>query len=193
MFFDHLSYFIPPTNVLPNLIGFISRLTAPTMALFIAEGYHYTSNINKYMKRLFIFAVISYIPYCLYRTAQLFPIQLFSGNTTPLFFRATGAIVNEPYVSLSYINSTLVIHETSVIFTLFLGLIAIYLWDRVNISKIAKVIITGFMIWISAFANWQFYLIFMCLIFYFLKDNPKKMWIAYSIVGILYIYGYTIC
>ena len=84
MFFDHLSYFIPPTNVLPNLIGFISRLTAPTMALFIAEGYHYTSNINKYMKRLFIFAVILYIPYCLYRTAQLFPIQLFSGNITPL-------------------------------------------------------------------------------------------------------------
>lgn len=78
------------------------------------------------------------------------------------------------------------------IFTLFLGLFSIYLWDKVNIPKFAKIIITGFIFWLSAFADWQFYLISMCLIFYFLKNNPKKMWIAYSIVDLMYTFTVTL-
>lgn len=41
----------------------IGRLTAPIMWFFIAEGFHYTRNVKKYISRLFIFAVISHFAY----------------------------------------------------------------------------------------------------------------------------------
>ncbi len=44
------------------------------------------------------------------------------------------------------------------------------------------------MIWVVAFADWKYYLILMCLIFYFLKEHPKLMWVSYSIVALLYIF-----
>ena len=159
------------------------------MALSVAEGYHYTRNVKKYMKRLFIFSIISYIPYVLYRTESILPVQLFSGSATPVFYREAGATLIEPHIFIQSINSVLVIHETSVIFTLFLGLCTIYLWDKIEISKYLKLAITLLILWISAFANWQYYLILLCLIFYFLKDNPKKMWISFSIVALLYIFS----
>ena len=192
MLFDHLSYFFPQDNPIVIIIGIISRLTAPTMALSIAEGYYYTRNIKKYMKRLFIFSVISYVPYVMHRTGNIMPIQLFQGSATPEFTRQTGAIVIEPNIFLSSINSVLVIHQTSIIFTLFLGLCTIYLWDKINISKYLKLIITLLILWISAFANWQYYIVLLCLIFYFLKDDFKKMWIAFSIVALLYIFSVTL-
>ena len=189
MLFDHISYFFPSTNPIVIVIGMISRLTAPTMALSIAEGYHYTRDVKKYMERLFIFAIISYIPYVLYRTGTIIPIQLFKGTVVPEFVRVTGAIVAEPYLILSSINSVLVVHETSVIFTLFLGLCTIYLWDKINLPNYLKLIITLLILWISSFANWQYYLVLLCLIFYFLKDDPKKMWAAFSVVALLYIFA----
>ncbi|MBR3150112.1 MAG: conjugal transfer protein TraX [Eubacterium sp.] len=45
------------------LLHAIGRLTAPIMWFFIAEGFHYTRNVKKYMSRLFIFAVISHFAY----------------------------------------------------------------------------------------------------------------------------------
>ena len=45
------------------LLHAIGRLTAPIMWFFIAEGFHYTRNVNKYISRLFIFAVISHFAY----------------------------------------------------------------------------------------------------------------------------------
>ena len=122
MLLDHISYLFPLNNPIVMFIGFISRLTAPTMALSVAEGYHYTRNVKKYMKRLFIFSIISYIPYVLYRTESILPVQLFSGSATPVFYREAGATLIEPHIFIQSINSVLVIHETSVIFTLFLAI-----------------------------------------------------------------------
>ncbi|MEH7236439.1 TraX family protein [Bacillus sp. JJ1562] len=67
MFFDHLvAGFIPQET----LAGFVSRIpgrvVAPIFCYFIAMGYFYTSNINKYIERLVIFAAISHFPYVLY-------------------------------------------------------------------------------------------------------------------------------
>lgn len=93
MLFAHIGYFLPPSSTAFVVVNFISRLTAPTMALFIAEGYFYTRNVNKYMKRLFLFAIISYIPYIPYTlcfTGQILPIQLFAGNVVPHFHDHNG-------------------------------------------------------------------------------------------------------
>ena len=45
------------------LLHVIGRLTAPIMWFFIAEGFHYTRNVRKYIARLFVFAVISHFAY----------------------------------------------------------------------------------------------------------------------------------
>ena len=43
----------------------VGQIAAPIMCFFIAEGYAYTSNLKKYLLRLFIAAVISHVPYAL--------------------------------------------------------------------------------------------------------------------------------
>ena len=43
----------------------IGYFTAIVMIYFLVEGYYYTHSRKKYLSRLFVFAIISEIPYCL--------------------------------------------------------------------------------------------------------------------------------
>ena len=74
MVLDHIKYAIPITN------GFITqyfgRISFPLFAFFITEGYIHTSNRKKYIKRLFIFALISQIPFMLFRTLIIQKLML---------------------------------------------------------------------------------------------------------------------
>ena len=68
MTIDHIAWMLYPgypKEFLPIILHIIGRITCPIMCYFIAEGYHYTKNINKYTIRLFLFAVISHFPYML--------------------------------------------------------------------------------------------------------------------------------
>ena len=50
MTIDHLAWFLYPgysTEIIPILLHLIGRITCPIMCYFIAEGYHYTKDINK--------------------------------------------------------------------------------------------------------------------------------------------------
>src|SRR5690348_14356967 len=53
---DHVGAFLYPDNIWLRIIG---RLTIPIIAFFIVEGYHHTSNIKRYMFRLFGFALLA--------------------------------------------------------------------------------------------------------------------------------------
>lgn len=66
MTIDHIAWAVfpgYPTAPLPLLMHLIGRITCPIMCYFIAEGSHYTKNINKYTARLFLFAGISHFAY----------------------------------------------------------------------------------------------------------------------------------
>lgn len=66
MLTDHLTWILfpgYPTDALPIILHIIGRLAFPIFAFFIAEGYHYTRNKNKYMLRVLILAIISHVPY----------------------------------------------------------------------------------------------------------------------------------
>ena len=54
---------LPP--VLVDIFYFTGRISFPIFAYLITEGWSYTSNKTKYMGRLFLFAIISQIPYVL--------------------------------------------------------------------------------------------------------------------------------
>ena len=63
MVFDHTGYIIFGNFSWMNYIG---RLAFPIFAFCITEGYEHTSNLKKYFYRLFLFAIISQIPYMMF-------------------------------------------------------------------------------------------------------------------------------
>ena len=66
MILDHIKYVIPVTdNFFTQYLG---RISFPLFAFTITEGYSHTKDLEKYYKRLFVFAIISQIPFMLFRT-----------------------------------------------------------------------------------------------------------------------------
>jgi len=61
MLIDHVGAVFPLT--FPMYFRFIGRIAFPVYAYMIAQGCKHTSNINKYLLRLGIFALISEIPF----------------------------------------------------------------------------------------------------------------------------------
>ncbi len=63
MLIDHIAIaFVDQDSNLFLAMDLIGRITGPIMFYAAVEGYHHTSNLTKYLKRLFIFAMISYLP-----------------------------------------------------------------------------------------------------------------------------------
>ncbi|MDF2673199.1 MAG: conjugal transfer protein TraX, partial [Clostridiales bacterium] len=69
MFIDHVGYMFFPGQMLYRTIG---RLAFPIFAYQIAIGYSKTSNLKKYVERLFIFALITQIPYSFFNSELSF-------------------------------------------------------------------------------------------------------------------------
>jgi len=79
MIIDHIAWaFVPTASVLGVVMHGIGRITGPTMFYFIAEGYRYTRNKNKYTLRLGIFAVISWLPFYYFEFGTLPSLYSFS-------------------------------------------------------------------------------------------------------------------
>ncbi len=66
MFLDHIKYVLPDTNCF--ITEFLGRISYPLFAFLITEGYIHTKDLGKYYKRLIILAIISQIPFMLFRT-----------------------------------------------------------------------------------------------------------------------------
>ena len=75
----------------------VGRLAFPIFAFLLAEGYYHTRSVKKYLLRLFVFGLVSEVPFDL--------------------------ALRMSWIDWSYQN---------VYFTLFLGLLAICLWDRLT-------------------------------------------------------------
>ncbi len=66
MVLDHIKYAIPETTCFAT--QYLGRIAFPLFAFLVGEGYCHTSNLKKYSKRLIVFALISQIPFMLFRT-----------------------------------------------------------------------------------------------------------------------------
>lgn len=103
MIIDHIGLFFFPNLLILRMIG---RVAFPLFAWLIANGSYHTRNINLYLKRLFVFAVISQAPF--HYASQL---------VIPSFDRL------------------------NILFTLFLGLLAIKFIKKSNNKFILSLII----------------------------------------------------
>ncbi len=97
-----------PTDWWIILFHIVGRLAAPIFWFFIAEGYHYTRNRKKYALRLLLFALISHFAYNFAFGIPFIPFQ------------------------------TSVFNQTSVIWSLFWGVIALIITDSERFKQWQK-------------------------------------------------------
>lgn len=96
MTIDHIAWLLfpgYPQEWIPIILHIIGRITCPIMCYFIAEGYHYTKNITKYTRRLFVFAFISHFAY-IFSSANYVDLRSF----IPFY---NGSILNQTSVMWS--------------------------------------------------------------------------------------------
>lgn len=75
------------------LLHVIGRLTAPTMWFLISEGYYYTHDLKKYIGRLFLFAVISHFAYNFAFGIPFIPFQTSIFNQTSVIWALAWGVV----------------------------------------------------------------------------------------------------
>lgn len=68
MLSDHLWATIVPGNLWMNCLG---RIAYPIFAFMIVEGFFHTKNLKKYILRLFVFAILSEIPFNLMNSGTI--------------------------------------------------------------------------------------------------------------------------
>lgn len=135
MTLNHFCYiFYPylPSETFCMLFGF-GGLTFPIMAFLLVEGYSRTSNVKRYALRLFLFALISQVPYML--------------------FLASNA---------------------NVLFTLLIGLGALYAYDKVS-SLLVKWGAIGVLCALSIFCDWGFLGVLMILMIHMGQDKLHRI------------------
>lgn len=131
---DHIAWAMfdgYPTALLPLVMHILGRLTCPIMCYFIAEGYHYTRNMNKYTFRLFAFAFVSHFAY------------IFASNDFVDF---------KSFIPFYYGNF---LNQTSVMWSLAWGLVMLRIADSKRIKSIYKVLLVILICIITLPSDWS--------------------------------------
>ena len=151
MTMDHFAaVLLTPGSSLYVLLRAIGRLAFPLYCFLLAEGFYYTKDHKAYLKRLFLFALISEIP---------FDFALFGTNS----------IRDIP---------TLMSHQ-NVFFTLFTGFLLLYLNERMStLSSIDKSLMFLLIFALIAEAlrfDYGLFGILMIYLFYAAKKNERRL------------------
>lgn len=136
MLLDHSGYVIFNGFSSFNLLG---RFAFPLFAFQLTEGYTHTKSLKKYIFRLFLFAIISEIPFLLFK--------------------------------LKFVENTFALN---IFFTLLLGLITIWIYDK---NKILGSCFLLFAATIAEFLKFDYgaFGIFIIFTFFVFKNNKLLM------------------
>ena len=142
----------------------IGRLAAPIFWFFIAEGYFYTRDWKKYAVRLLGFAIVSHFAYNFAFGIPFIPFK------------------------------TSVFNQTSVIWSLFWGLIALVINDSSKLKQWQKTVILIGILVISFCSNWSCIAVLAIMDISTNRGNFKRqmsrmmLWVSmYAIIYILFI------
>ncbi|MBY6810864.1 MULTISPECIES: TraX family protein [Clostridium] len=142
----------------------VRRLTIAIMCYMVVKGYNQTENIKKYLARMFIFALISYVPYVFFHTGK---ISLFFGENQI---------------------------QTSAMWPLFLGLVAVCILDSHKIKKPLKIILLIFTCLLSMPGDWSIFAVIWINGFQVFYGNRKKQLILYGVLAMFIVLStYIIC
>ncbi len=135
MLIDHIGHIFFPEVMIFRIIG---RISFPIFAYVLAEGFHYTKDVKKYLLRLGLFALLSEIPY-----------------------------------DLAIMGSVLEFSHQNVFFTLFFGVLMLYVMSRIKnvIMQYAVVLVA---ILLCQFLHTDYSNIGVLLVFIFYVFRQRK-------------------
>lgn len=163
MTMDHFALDNIATNTVTyQLFRIAGRLTIAIMCYMVAEGYNHTKNIKKYLARMFVFALVSHIPYVFFHTGK---VSLFFGENQI---------------------------QTSVMWSLFLGLLALYILGNNKIKKPLKIMLVIFAFLLSMPGDWSIFAVLWIIGFGVFYKNRKKQMIFYGIIAMFIALSSTI-
>lgn len=188
MFIDHFSRVITEDGTAGRWsLHLIGRLAAPLIAYLVAEGHHYTSDKQAYASRMFMFALISHIPYVMY-----FDLGFFQA-TSVFWSLLMGliALTAAKHERLSIVWKAVIIvlslvlavpanwHYIGVLWVLNFGLLR----DKLNWKIIGFVLITSLLYILPGlqeygfFVSYRFGSLLAVPFFYLYNRNPgKRTW-----------------
>lgn len=172
MLIDHVGAVLVSSSKYPEaylICRSIGRLAFPIFVFLIVEGFHHTRDIKKYLRRLGIFALISEIPFDLAFYHMHYGMNAITDIKDIYDVQAHAVNSDQLETVLLRFNE----HQ-NVFFTLFLGLLLIYLISEVE--KNLKNVIVGNIIDAAA-------TVLICAAAYFLNTD-------YDIAGILMIVAF---
>ncbi len=147
MCFDHIGACL--THGVASGWNYVGRLAFPIFAFQISEGYSHTHNLKRYFWKLFVFALISQIPFNLFEYTLGFDLNL------------------------------------NVLFTLFLGLLAITIFDKapnklLSFIGAAICVVLGEVLHVD-YGYWGVLVVFC---FYLFKSNKLVMSLVFLLLVI---------
>ena len=181
MICDHIAVAFVDEEPLKTVLTFLGGLTMPIMAFFLAEGYVHTRDVKKYAARIFVFAVLSILPFCYISTGGWLPVEVVSGK------------VNPSAMSIPLANGdTLMIYRANFLFNLLLSLINIMAWDKLKLPVPFKVVITAAVCWLSTGCDWGYWCVLMSFVFWKFRDKQILKWVLYSLVSLSCIFYFKV-
>lgn len=173
MLIDHVGYLFFPEEMLFRTIG---RIAFPIFAYQIALGFKKTSSRKNYAKRLFLFSVISQIPYCWFNPELYFD---FSTLNIMFTFLISIGVLQALETGIKQANAYKANHQFNTLlnsilaFALFIGLLLLPEFTRYHFDLGTEYGTVG---------------ILFVLLFYFFGDYPIQLLIGYILLSDLGAY-----
>ena len=148
MLIDHAAWaFVPTASPAGQLMHLFGRLTGPTMAFFLAEGYLHTRDVKQYALRLGLFALLSWPAFSLFELGR-WPAASFG-----------------------------------VIYSLFLGLLAILLWERSGLPRFARILGAAALCFLSQWGDWPYFDVLCPLFLVIYREDPAQKWRSFFLLS----------
>lgn len=149
MLCDHLGHALFPELIILRIIG---RISFPIFAYVLVEGFYYTRDVNKYMLRLGVIALLSEIPFDLMASQKILEFG----------------------------------HQ-NVFFTLFLGILMLYLMSRM-VNPLLQFAYAGIAMMAAEFlkTDYRYFGILIILWFYYWRSNKWVKYLGVAAIMLLF-------
>lgn len=149
------------------LFHFGGGLTFPIMAFFVVEGYRHTSNLKKYMGRIFVFGLISQIPFVL----------AFAGTSMD---------------KLGLESNVIFFFSINIMFIIFIGLCLVIMYDRMKIRWLFWILCVIILL-LTILFSWGLVGPLMILLYHIIKsDKARKIAVPIVAGGYNIVFGIVI-
>ncbi len=196
MIIDHYGAIFEPNVILFRIIG---RIAFPIYCFLLVQGFLHTSNIKKYARRLFIFAIISELPfdYAFYGQIYYFHqnifFTLFIGLMTIYFINKYS--LGKNYLVPIIIIISFMISSFMYVDYSFIGIIYILaFYYTKNLNKPKNLILTGIILFATNYITGMYlqnYALFSLIPLYFYNNKlglkNKKMQLLFYIAYPLHL------